>query len=177
MNECPACGNLNEDGNDFCKNCGLKLFETKENTEDIIPKEKLAIDKEKIILLDLNFTLISNSKKSFGRFPSRIYREEYETGLIDLIKDNYVILITARTEDYKEETLEHIKELTGFEVNESYWNFGLQPPELKKYWMEEEIFKKHGDDPKQYLAIESNPKTRAMYKKLGIEARPKQDFI
>lgn len=35
----------------------------------------------------------------------------------------------------------------------------------------------HGDDPARYLAIESNPKTRLMYEKLGIEARPKEDFI
>ena len=35
----------------------------------------------------------------------------------------------------------------------------------------------HGDNPDQYLAIESNPKTRDMYDELGIEAKPKQYFI
>ena len=43
--------------------------------------------------------------------------------------------------------------------------------------MEEEVLPNHGDDPEQYLAIESNPSTRRMYEKLGIEARPKSDFI
>ncbi len=43
--------------------------------------------------------------------------------------------------------------------------------------MENEILPAHGDNPEQYLAIESNATTRAMYKKLGIEARPKGDFI
>ena len=57
------------------------------------------------------------------------------------------------------------------------WNFGAQPPQVKKYWMEKEVIPKHGDDMDKYLAIESNPKTRRMYKKLGIEARPKRDFI
>lgn len=179
MSECPACGNIVDNDDDFCKKCGLKLFETKENTDD--EKEsnegKIPIDKDKIILLDLNYTLISNSRESFGRYPSRIYRQRYETELIDLIKDNYVILITARPYEFSYKTLDHIKETTGFEVDESYWNFGLKPHELKKYWMEEEIFKKHGENPERYLAIESNPRTRRMYEKLGIEARPKQDFI
>ena len=73
--------------------------------------------------------------------------------------------------------LRDIKEKTGFEVDESYWNFGAQPPQVKKYWMEKEVIPKHGDDMDKYLAIKSNPKTRRMYKKLGIEARPKRDFI
>lgn len=56
-------------------------------------------------------------------------------------------------------------------------DLGLQPPELNEHWMLNEVFNKHGNNPDKYLAIESNPKTRAMYKKLGIEAYPKQDFI
>ena len=43
--------------------------------------------------------------------------------------------------------------------------------------MENEVIPKHGDDMDKYLAIKSNPKTRRMYKKLGIEARHKGDFI
>ena len=35
----------------------------------------------------------------------------------------------------------------------------------------------HGEDPNNYLAIESNPKTRDMYAKFSIEVRPKTDFI
>ena len=62
-------------------------------------------------------------------------------------------------------------------MDESYWNFGAQPPQVKKYWMENEVIPKHGDDVDKYLAIESNPNTRRMYKKLGIETRPKGDFI
>ena len=38
------------------------------------------------LALDLNFTLVSNSAKSRGRYPSRIYAQEYEEDLIDLIK-------------------------------------------------------------------------------------------
>ncbi|WP_407375191.1 hypothetical protein [Methanobrevibacter sp.] len=43
--------------------------------------------------------------------------------------------------------------------------------------MEKAVIPTHGDDMSKYLAIESNENTRAMYNKLGIEARPKGDFI
>lgn len=175
--ECPACGSLVDKEDDFCQKCGFNLIENKDvDCEDL--QEKLTIDKDKIILLDLNYTLISNSRESFGGYPSRIYRQEYETELIELIKDNYVILITARPYEYSYKTLDHIKEVTGFEPDETYWNFDNHyPHKLKEYWMKEEIFKKHGDNPDQYLAIESNEKTRKMYNKLGIEAHRKQKFI
>ena len=73
--------------------------------------------------------------------------------------------------------LRDIKEKTGFEPDEYYWNFGGQPPQVKEYWMENEVLPQHGEDADKYLAIESNPSTRRMYKKLGIEAKPKEDFI
>ena len=62
-------------------------------------------------------------------------------------------------------------------VNETYWNFGKRPPELKKYWMEKTVLPTHGDDSSKYLAIKSNKDKKAMYKKFDIEARPKGDFI
>jgi len=43
--------------------------------------------------------------------------------------------------------------------------------------MVSEVLPNHGNNPEKYLAIESNPATRLMYNKLGIEARPKGDFI
>ncbi len=175
LNSCPACGIPNFKNNPYCYSCGTKLIEDEDNDE--ILKVKKEIPKDKIILLDLNYTLVANSKESFGPYPDRIYRQIYEEDLIELIKDNYVILITARPYKFSYPTLRHLKETTGFEVDEHFWNFGLQPPQLKKYWMEKEVLPKHGDNPSKYLAIESNPKTRAMYKKLGIEAAPKTDFI
>lgn len=178
--KCPACGRLIEEDEDICKECGTILIETEENTD--IKKEgreeKLEIPKDKIILLDLNYTLIANSKEIFNLpLDEKIKSEKFEMELIDLIKDNYVILITASPYRRSYMILRDIKEKTGFEPNESYWNFGRKPHILKEYWMEHEILPMHGDDPEQYLAIESNPTTRRMYEKLGIEARPKQDFI
>ena len=135
------------------------------------------IDPSKIILLDLNYTLISNSGRCSGPYPERIYQQNYETELLDMIKDNYVILITARPERYKDETLKHIKQKTGFEPDESYWNRGMTPPEIKQYWLTNEIFPKHGDDPRSYYAIESNSNTRRMYSQNGIKSNRKQEIM
>ena len=175
-NICPACNTKNDVGEEYCLNCGQKLIES--NQEEITATEKLEIPKDKIILLDLNYTLISNSWDiRYEKLPQKIYKRKYEHDLVELIKDNYVILITASPYQTSFDSLKHIRENTGLEVNESYWNFGKRPPELKKYWMEKAVIPTHGDDMSKYLAIESNKNTRAMYKKLGIEARPKGDFI
>ncbi len=176
LNSCPVCGAVNNNDNEFCYQCGIKLIETEE--EENVREVKLEIPKDKIILLDLNYTLIANSKE-IRTMPldKKIKSQKYETDLIELIKDNYVILITASPYRRSHKILRDIKEKTGFEPDESFWNFGRQPPALKKYWMENEVIPQHGDDVDKYLAIESNPATRRMYKKLGIEARPKGDFI
>ena len=176
INYCRVCGTLNKLGNEFCNSCGIKL--SKDDSEEEVSGDKLNIPKDKIILLDLNYTLIANSKKIWN-YPleKKIRSQKYEMDLIELIKDNYVILITASPYKRSHKILRDIKEKTGFVPDESFWNFGNQPPKVKKYWMENEIIPQHGDNPEQYLAIESNPKTRQMYSKLGIEARPKSYFI
>ena len=177
LNSCQVCGTVNKNNNEFCNQCGIKLAEP-EDEEMEVRVDKLEIPKDKIILLDLNYTLIANSKEIWN-YPleKKIKSQKYEMDLIELIKDNYVILITASPYKRSHKILRDIKEKTGFEVDESYWNFGCQPPQIKKYWMENEVLPQHGDDVDKYLAIESNPTTRRMYEKLGIEARPKGDFI
>ena len=56
---CPACNTNNDSNEEYCINCGQKLIESEQAEE--IPESKLKIPKDKIILLDLNYTLISNS--------------------------------------------------------------------------------------------------------------------
>ena len=176
LNSCPVCGTVNNNDNEFCYQCGIKIMETDEEEE--VREDKLEIPKDKIILLDLNYTLIANSTE-IRTMPldKKIKSQKYETDLINLIKDNYVILITASPYRRSHKILRDLKEKTGFEPDESFWNFGRQPPSLKKYWMENEVIPQHGEEGDKYLAIESNPATRRMYKKLGIEAKPKTDFI
>ena len=173
---CPACETQNDENEEYCLNCGQKLTES-EDIETIL-EEKIPIPKDKIILLDLNYTLISNSWAiRFEKFPDKINKREYERELIELIKDNYVILITASPYETSYDSLKHIEENTDLKIDESYWNFKKRPPALKKYWLEKAVLPQHGNDLDRYLAIESNPKTREMYAGFGIEARPKGDFI
>lgn len=176
MKACPACNTENEENEEYCLNCGQRLSEN--NEQDEILKNKLQIPKDKIILLDLNYTLISNSWAiRYEKLPQKIHKRQYEHELVNQIKDNYVILITASPYSTSFDSLKHIEENTDLKIAESYWNFGKRPPALKKYWLEKAVLPSHGNNPEKYLAIESNPKTRYMYSKFGIEARPKSDFI
>ena len=173
---CPACQRKNSMKEKYCLDCGQKLIE--ENEEEIILENKLEIPKDKIILLDLNYTLISNSWKiRYDKYPDKILNRQYEHELVNKIKDNYVILITASPYYTSFDSLKHIEENTDLKIAESYWNFGKRPHELKEYWLKKAVLPSHGDDPSKYLAIESNETTRDMYARFGIEARPKGDFI
>ena len=173
---CPSCNSENNPNEEYCLTCGQKLVE--DNQKDEISSEKLKIPKDKIILLDLNYTLISNSRAiRYEKLPGKITKREYEHELIDLIKDNYVILITASPYYTSYDSLRHIRQNTDLKIRESYWNFGKRPHELKRYWLEKAVLTEHGNNPDKYLAIESNPKTRKMYEEFKIEARPKGDFI
>jgi len=172
----PACESKNDESEEYCLSCGQKLIDDED--KETIKENKLEIPKDKIILLDLNYTLIANSWQiRYDKLPQKIFNRKYEHELVDLIKDNYVILITASPDYTAEDSLRHIEENTDLKIAESYWNFGKRPHELKKYWLEKEVLPKHGTNPDKYLAIESNPRTREMYAKFGIEARPKGDFI
>lgn len=124
-----------------------------------------------IILLDLNFTLVTNSHEKLVPFTRQIYHEQYSQELIDHIKKKTVILVTARPAMHREATLKSIKEKTGWLPHDAYFNeWNLFPPACKKRALETYIIPQYGDDLKRYLAIESNPKTRAMYIGNGIRA-------
>lgn len=131
---------------------------------------------QKIILLDLNYTLVENSSKTFDfRRGPDVAKETYRRWLVDAIRDCYVILITARTEEYREETMRSIAaKLDGWQPQEAYFK-----PERHRYqraaWhkrriMQEYVLPKRGRDSGLYLALESNSETRAMYSELGIAA-------
>jgi hypothetical protein len=127
----------------------------------------------RIVLLDLNFTLVANSRE----FPHLIDREKYRGDLVDFIRDSYVILITVRRASLREATIERIASSLNWQPQEAWFNEGrLKAPECKRRVMVEHVMPKHGADPSGYVAIESNKDTRAMYAGLGIEAMPWQKF-
>ena len=135
---------------------------------------------KRIILLDLNYTLVSNQAETrlFRPFSARMEVEEYRAELVDQIKNDYVIIITARPESQKKETLLNLFRKTGWQPQEAYFNDqNADPPAIKESILQRFVFPKHGEEPGQYLALESNPKTRDMYADHGILAIPYAEFL
>ena len=130
---------------------------------------------KRIILMDLNVALSANfSEMKHHSFINFITSEEkYRLWLIDLLREEYVIVITARDIKWKEQTLKRIFEESGWNPQEALFNdtgiSGQKAPEIKKAAMEKYVLPTHGAGA-NYLAIESNAATRSMYKKLGIKA-------
>ena len=134
-----------------------------------------------IALVDLNYTLVENSPKwgapKIYPFIRQIEQETYRQWLVDFLRDKYAVLITARPQKYREATLERIKLLTGWQPQEVYFaEISATPPEIKEDLLLRYIFPKHGKNGADFLGIESNPKTRAMYGKYGIPSQNEKRF-
>lgn len=126
-----------------------------------------------IILLDLNYTLVGNSaqNKYVRPYQKKIEKEEYREWLVELIKDYYVIIITARPDYQKETTIKSLKDkLNNWMPDETYFQEeNDMPPVAKEKLLYKYIFPKHGAN-RSYLAIESNPRTKKMYQKYNIHS-------
>lgn len=132
-------------------------------------------------LVDLNYTLVGNSPKwgepRITPFSRQIEREIYRQRLVDFLRDKYAILITARPARYREQTLERILSQTGWQPQEAYFaEISATPPEIKEDLLLRYIFPKHGKNGEDFLGIESNPKTRAMYGRYGILSQSQADL-
>lgn len=135
---------------------------------------------EKICLLDLNYTLVKNQMdtRMLRPFTRRMEAEEYRLDLIEAIRKDRVIIITARPAYQMRQTMENIRKKTGWAPAEVYFNdLDADPPTFKESALKRFVFPRHGSDGAQYYAVESNPKTRAMYARYGIAARPYSEFI
>ena len=121
-----------------------------------------------ICLLDLNYTLVGNQAdtRMLRPFSRRMEAEEYRADLIEAIRDDYVIIVTARPDYQMKQTMANIKP---------------EPPVFKESALRRFILPRHGaqngPEGTHYYAVESNPKTRAMYARFGIEAAPYDRFI
>jgi hypothetical protein len=125
-----------------------------------------------IILLDLNYTLVANSPKH-GTTPERMEKrlagEQYRQWLIEMLRSFEVLLVTARPEKWQDATMLRIQAQTGW-IPANYFfapNGWFNPPAIKRRLLMEEILPNYGRR-QRYLAIESNPKTRAMYAEFKI---------
>jgi hypothetical protein len=126
------------------------------------------------ILLDHNYTLVSNSREKKSPFLKQIENEQYRADLIESISGYSIVLITARPQKYKEATLISLRQKLDWAPEEAFFNdLGMPPPAIKKSILERFLISR-GDS---YFGIESNPRTRSMYAKLGIESCNYETFI
>lgn len=141
---------------------------------------------DRIVLLDLNYTLCADSRikqskmRSLGLdFAGWIETQEtYREDLLNAIRDRYVILITARPWMHRDRTLRRIESELGWQPQEAYFQpGGMRPPDFKEMALQNDIGPKHGMDGKRYLGIESNPQTRRMYADYGIESTRYEWFM
>jgi hypothetical protein len=123
-----------------------------------------------IVLLDLNYTLVQNSNVKVEPFSAQIDQEEYRADLAELVMPHRTLLVTARPKRYESKTMSRIKETLGWQPERCYFNDGLPPPEHKEAVLCNLIMPLYGDDAAQYLAVESNPKTAAMYERHGVKS-------
>jgi hypothetical protein len=122
-----------------------------------------------IYLLDLNYTLVSNSRTKISPFIRQIEQETYRDWLVNLLRGKPVILVTARPARYERPTMDRIRRLTGLDFLAAYFNdLNLPPPQLKGRIFAERIRPSWLDGP--FVALESNPATRAVYARLGVPA-------
>lgn len=148
------------------------------------PEQKDAIprgidDKNIIILLDLNYTLVLNSQMkqgTRGSYASKIDAELYRQWLVELVRGHTVCLCTVRYVGYQAQTLARIEELTGWKPEYAYFNPKAdlwQGYIVKEPYLVDSIFPMFGmPSERKYLAIESSTATRGMYKRHGIHAVP-----
>ena len=132
-----------------------------------------------IILLDLNYTLVSNSPRRFpylrrgNSFPKWVSEEErYRGWLVDLLRDYYVIMLTARPVQYMDVTLAAIDRACEWQPNEAYFqDEKVPPPVLKSGFLDRFVIPAHGEILHgRYLALECNGQTRAMYARRQVAA-------
>lgn len=129
-----------------------------------------------IILLDLNYTLADNSEHrmsaaDYGTFVDQ--HETYRRWLVELIRPHTVIMMTARPETWRDRTLARIMAVTAWQPTEAHFNqMGTKTPapKVKLAMLQRSVFPQHGRPAGQYLALESNKATRAMYERQGIQA-------
>lgn len=129
---------------------------------------------DRIVLMDLNVALSSNfgAMNQYGFEDFVKNQEKYRKWMVELLREEFVILITARNIKWAIPTLKRIADETEWHPNVALFNDtgydGADAPAIKEHQMINHVFPKYGDDPSIYHAIESNSSTRAMYRRLGL---------
>lgn len=133
-----------------------------------------------VILLDLNYTLVENTREAH-RLPA-VYNVELETyrqWMLPFLIAHTVVLITVRPTKHKEGTLARIRELCdGWQPHLACFNeWRVAAPVSKERCLQRDVFPIYGKpEAGAYLALESNKDTRAMYAGYGIAAQTWADL-
>lgn len=128
----------------------------------------------RIVLMDLNVALSSNfgSMYQYGFEDFVKNHEKYRQWMVELLRPEFVILITARNIKWAIPTLKRIADETQWQPNVALFNDtgydGQDAPKIKEHQMLNHVFESYGTDPSIYHAIDSNSGTRAMYRRLGL---------
>tara|TARA_R110000744_G_scaffold46499_2_gene102754 strand:+ start:320 stop:724 length:405 start_codon:yes stop_codon:yes gene_type:complete len=131
-----------------------------------------------VYLLDLNYTLVTNSNTKASPFTKQIDGETYSRDLVDKMEadGSKAILISARPHMHAERTLDSIYNKIKWVPMQAYFNdLSLAPPLIKKSILERFILPFYEADG--LFGIESNPKTRQMYAEFGIKSVPMREFM
>lgn len=136
-------------------------------------------DKNIVILLDLNYTLVSNShlkKQMRAPYATKIDAEAYRQWLVELVRGHTVCLCTVRYVGYEAQTLARIEARTGWKPDHAFFNpleDVWQGDKVKEPYLVNSIIPIFGaPSERNYLGIESAWATRAMYKRHGIFSAP-----
>ena len=127
-----------------------------------------------IVLLDLNYTLIGNSvqRRRVRPWTLKLAGEAYRPWMVRMLAGRDVILITARAQYQKEQTMRQLRErIPELEFLGSFFNeHSTSPPISKRRALMEHIFPQWGRQGEgvEYVAWESNGSTRQMYLEFGI---------
>lgn len=134
---------------------------------------------DKIILLDLNYTLAEQTGMNPHTFQYDVSKDVYRKDLVEAISGKRIFMITARTDNYEDETRKKIEADTGLKIERFYFK------PIRKRFMKVHDFKKsivlqlleEGFSPDDFFGIESNANTRASYKSIGVDSCPYTEYM
>lgn len=129
--------------------------------------------KKKVILLDLNSTLAEKTDYNPTTYTYNVAGDVYSVALSNALKagDYEIHLVTARGEKYKKDTIIKINSDIGLEIDTyafkpSYPYIAVQ--NFKREYVLDLVANK-GYEIEDFIAIESNWKTRAEYAVAGVQ--------
>ena len=131
------------------------------------------MDNKTVVLLDLNATLAVEYGLDTKNWTYDVTRDKYSQKLVDAMQaEGYEVhIVTARPEVYEADTLAKIEEDTGLVPFATCFkdkkNKFTAIHDLKSLYLDRLV--QQGYDIDEIMALESNAKTRANYKKAGLD--------